>query len=203
MDYIPLKDSDKILWNNNLNAKIEAQGALLGLDAEDIAELKRVTAENAAAIKTSNDAQVAAKTANAAKLSQLKTGNAIIRRIVRKIKTSNNYTPAVGTTLDIRGDNTAPDDFKNYHPKIKGSVMPGHVRINFVKKRLHGVSIYTRLKGQTTWTKLAYDSYSPFEDTRPLADENVPEHRQYMAIGVIRDEEVTLQSNIIDVVFGG
>ena len=66
MDYIPLKDSDKILWNNNLNAKIEAQGALLGLDAEDIAELKRVTAENAAAIKTSNDAQVAAKTANAA-----------------------------------------------------------------------------------------------------------------------------------------
>ena len=81
--------------------------------------------------------------------------------------------------------------------------MPGHVRINFVKKRLHGVSIYTRLKGQTTWTKLAYDSYSPFEDTRPLADENVPEHRQYMAIGVIRDEEVTLQSNIIDVVFGG
>ena len=32
---------------------------------------------------------------------------------------------------------------------------------------------------------------------------NQPEHREYMAIGVVHDEEVTLQSDIIEAVFGG
>jgi hypothetical protein len=60
-----------------------------------------------------------------------------------------------------------------------------------------------RLKGQSLWTKLAYDSYSPYEDNRPLAVANTPEHREYMAIGVIQDAAVTLQSDIIEAVYGG
>lgn len=81
--------------------------------------------------------------------------------------------------------------------------MPGRVRIDFVKDGLDGVHIYARLKGQTTWAKLALDTYSPYEDNRPLATAGQPEHREYMAIGVLHDEEVTQQSDIVEAVFGG
>lgn len=203
MDYIPFKDSDKILWNENLNGKIDTQGALLGLEAADIATLKSVTAANAAAIKASNDAQVAAKTANAAKLSQLSTGNKIIRSIVRKMKSSSTYTPSIGKNLDIIGDEATTIDIKSYKPEIKVRVLPGKVRISFVKKSLEGINVYSRLKGQTAWQKLGFVSYSPYEDTRPLAESFTPEHREFLAIGVIRDQEVTLKSNIVEAVFGG
>jgi hypothetical protein len=81
--------------------------------------------------------------------------------------------------------------------------MPGRVHITFVKGKLSGVYIYTRLKGEINWILLAYDTYSPYDDNRPLAEAGKPEHREYMAIGAIKDKEVTLQSDIIEVVFGG
>jgi len=59
------------------------------------------------------------------------------------------------------------------------------------------------LSGELTWVKLAYDSFTPYGESRPLANAGVPEHREYMAIGVIRDEEVTQQSSIIEAIFGG
>lgn len=203
MDYIPYKDSDKTNWNNNLNKNIDAIGATLGLDAADILEVKRVTAANAAAIKASDDALLASKAATAAKASQLKLGNAILRGIVRKMKNSTTYTAAIGTSLDIIGDDNSAIDYNKYTPEIKAKVMPGKICIIFVKKKLDGVNVYGRFKGEVGWQKLAFDNYSPFEDKRPLALPNIPEHREYMAIGVKHDSEVTLQSAIVEAVFGG
>lgn len=203
MDYIPFKDSDRILWNENLNSKIDALAAELDLDATEVATLKSVSAANAAAIKACDQARVASRAATAAKVTQLKTGNAVLRGIVRKIKSSSNYTTAIGTTLDIIGDDTTPMDYSSYHPTIKAHVFPGKVRISFVKNGLDGMNFYSRQKGQTAWEKLDYCGYSPYEDRRPLATPPAPEHRELMAIGVLRDKEVTLQSAIIEAVFGG
>ena len=203
MDYIPRKDSDKLMWNNNLKATIDALGLALGLDAAEIAALKNAATANSAAIKLSKDAITASKTAVSNKTTQLKKGDKIMRPIINKIKSSSNYTLAIGRTLRIIGDYTNKIDYRTYKPKIKVSVMPGKVRIDFLKKSFDGMNIYTRLQGQTTWVKLAYNSYSPYQDTRPLSDENTPEHRLYMAIGVVKDVEVTQESDMVDVVFGG
>ena len=86
MDYIPRKDSDKIVWNNNLSAQIEAEGATLGLTPAEIADIKATAGENAAAIVANDDAQFAARTAKAAKDTQIKTGEKMIREIELQIK---------------------------------------------------------------------------------------------------------------------
>lgn len=203
MDFIPRKDSDKLMWNKNLLATIDALGLAVGLDAAEITALKNAATANATAIELSNEAITASKTAVANKITQLKKGDKVIRPIINKVKASSNYTLAIGTTLRIIGDYTNKIDYKTYKPKIKVSVMPGKVRIDFIKKSFDGMNIYTRLQGQTTWEKLAYNSYSPYQDTRPLSDENTPEHRLYMAIGVVKDVEVTQESDMVDVVFGG
>lgn len=37
----------------------------------------------------------------------------------------------------------------------------------------------------------------------PFANDTFPEHREYMGVGVISGEEVTLQSDIVEAFFGG
>ncbi len=43
----------------------------------------------------------------------------------------------------------------------------------------------------------------PLFRPRPLASNTIPKHREYTAVGVIRDKEVTLQSDIVEAVFCG
>ena len=202
MDYIPKKDSEKVIWNNNLHSRLEAEGAEMGLSADDITEAKTECNANSNTILANDKAQTAAKTAKITKDTQLKKGEKILRECIKRVKTSKNYTQAIGKSWGIIGEDPVVD-YSTYHPKIKAMVMPGRVRIDFVKDKLSGVNIYSRLSGELTWVKLAYDSYTPYSDSRPLATPGVPEHREYMAIGVIRDEEVTQQSSIIEAVFGG
>jgi hypothetical protein len=202
MDYIPRKDSEKVIWNNNLIAKIDVEGNVLGLTPAEITEIRAVASNNSTTIIANDDAQTAARVAKAAKDAQLKMGNKVLRAMARKMKSISNYTIAIGTNLGIIGDDPTVD-YSTYQPRIKASVMPGRVRIDFVKDGLNGMNLYARLKGQSSWVKLAYDSFSPYEDNRPLSLANTPEHREYMAIGVIRDEEVTLSSDIIEAVYGG
>ncbi|WP_432672155.1 hypothetical protein [Flavobacterium sp. SM2513] len=202
MDYIPKKESEKVIWNNNLSAKISTVGGDVGLDPTTIIAIQNICNANSSSIVANDDAQKAAQTAKAEKDTQLKVGEKAIRETVRVIKSSNKYTTAIGRNLGIIGEDPTVD-YSTYQPKIKASVMSGHVKIVFVKDGLNGMHIYGRVKGELKWVKLAYDTYSPYNDSRPLAVDNVPEHREYMAIGVIRDEEVTLQSDIVEAVFGG
>lgn len=117
-------------------------------------------------------------------------------------KISENYTPEIGRSLGIIGDDPTID-YRTYVPKIKADLRPGYVRIDFKKNGLNGMNIYGRLSGDSLWTKLAYNSFTPFLDTRPLKVPGIPECREYMAIGVMRDEEVTEESDVIKAVFGG
>lgn len=202
MDYIPAKESDKVDFFDNMLQKADAEGAVLGLSAADITDIKTACTNSKAAIKNYSDGATTLQKLKAAKDTQLKTDAKNIRAIVKKMKSSTAYTEAIGKNLHIIGEDPTID-YSSYKPSIKATVMPGRVRIDFIKGGLDGLHIYTRLKGQASWTKLALDTYSPYEDNRPLTTIGQPEHREYMAIGVLHDEEITQQSDIIEAVFGG
>ena len=72
-----------------------------------------------------------------------------------------------------------------------------------IRPRKDGNNFYSRLKGQTTWKKLSFDSNSPYNDYTPLAVAGVPEVREYIAYGVLNDEQIGLPSDIVNVTFGG
>ena len=201
-DFIPGQEGEKLKWYSNLSVKSNAQGATLGLSTSQIEQLKNTCDSISTAIKDNNAAQTAAQTAKATKDKAIAEGEKKLRVIIRTIKSSSKYDDSVAKDFQIVGEDAVFDPI-TYQPIIKTTVMPNRVVINFVKTKLDGVNIYTRLKGQTSWLKLAYDSYSPYEDNRPLAVVNTPEHREYMAIGVVQDNEVTLQSDIVEAVFGG
>jgi hypothetical protein len=59
-------------------------------------------------------------------------------------------------------------------------------------------------KGDSQWRLIAVRRYNcPFCDEAALAVPGTPEVREYMAIGIVNDEEVGQQSEIKEVVYAG
>ena len=77
------------------------------------------------------------------------------------------------------------------------------VQVKFSKKGAEGINLYSRLQGETNWNKLSFFAHSPCIDARPLTVANQAENREYMCIGVIKDKEIGLQSDIVSVAYAG
>jgi hypothetical protein len=70
--------------------------------------------------------------------------------------------------------------------------------------RNKAVSTDRHKKGRVTWRLIAVRKRKlPFYDEAPLAFPGTPEVREYMAIGIIDDEETRQPSEIKEVVYAG
>ena len=77
------------------------------------------------------------------------------------------------------------------------------IRIRFVRGNVRGVNGYSRHAGESDRTLFGIDSSSPLYDKRPLVHPGQAETREYMARGVVNDEEVGQDSNVVNVLYGG
>jgi hypothetical protein len=125
-----------------------------------------------------------------------------LRQLVQRIKLAPGYTESIGNNLGITGEDTGSGtpDMDTVKPAFTAMPQPGaHVRIDFEKRRFDGVLIESRRTGETNWTQLGIDLYSPFMDTRAPAQPNTPENREYRLRYYDGDEAVGQWSNIIPV----
>ena len=82
--------------------------------------------------------------------------------------------------------------------------MNGRVKIEGNKPGFEAYNLYSRIKGQVAWKSIAIRKRKfPYYDESALAVPNTPEVREYMAMGVINDEEVGVPSEIKEVVYAG
>jgi hypothetical protein len=198
---MPHSESEMILWLNNFSTKLSMHSATVGLLPADVTATTTASTQLSLAFNQLEQARTNVKSLSSGKDNLKALTTAQVRKLVSRIKASNGYSESIGQDLGIIG--TATDvDLDNSKPTLKGEVFPGYVRISFSKKPFSGVAIYTRLKGSTGWAFLARDTYSPYDDNRPLVN-GQSEIREYMAIGLDGDNEVGQQSDIISAVFGG
>ena len=122
-----------------------------------------------------------------------------LRQLIARIKAAPAYTEAIGLDLGIAGSDggaDAPD--LSARPTAKAhAIATSQVQIDFSKARFDGVLIESRRTGETGWTSLGIDNYSPYIDTRPLLGEGKPEVREYRLRYVLRDAPVGDWSDII------
>jgi hypothetical protein len=200
-DYVPRSESQLAIWFTNYGKKVGTYGPVLGLTADEIKSAE--TGCDDASIKITeieqkkNELQQLVASKDDVKDATL----AIVRGFVARIKAHPAYTEAIGHDLGIIAASSIADMTSN-KTTLKADALPGRVRISFTKRGLAGVNIYTRIHGTAQWTFLARDNNSPYDDVRPLTN-NQPEIREYMAMGVVGDEEVGQPSDIVSVVFGG
>ncbi len=98
---------------------------------------------------------------------------------VQVIKTSPNYTEAIGLQLGIVGsEETAENLVPTFSLKVERGETSEVVRVIFRKYGRPGVAIYCR-RGGGAWELLAIDLASPYLDARPLLVATTPETREY------------------------
>ena len=201
-DFIPSSDKDLVVWATNLRDNLEEKGAALGLTPAEIEEAKAWCDGIIKSVTLYEKSKANYESASNLKKQQLKEGLSKARKFAKDVKRKNSYTTAIGSGLGIVGTETVfnPSDYK---PEITVKAFPGYVKISFVKKGVEGINLYTRKKGEAGWQKLNYFAHSPAKDTRGLETENQAEIREYMAIGVKKDQEIGNESKIVSVAFAG
>jgi hypothetical protein len=201
-DFIPTNEGDYGDWLQNLWTKLPTHGPVLGLSAPDMTTLQGQIVEQQGRHTEAETARSHAAAMEAQEATGKTTLNGILRGRIANWKTLAGYSQMMGEDLKIIGSGIVVDE-ENYKPEISVKVVGGEIRVPFKKKGVDGVNVYCRLRGTSAWRKLAFDSSSPYVDTAPLANPAVPETREYMARGVIKDAEIGQDSDIVSVTFAG
>jgi hypothetical protein len=200
-DYFPDTDPAVYTFSEVFPTKLDLYKGPLGITAAEIVLLTD-KGKDLREFMASNDlARDASKNATAAKDAELLSYSELVRSTVRTIKANPACTPAMLEGMGIAGSDT-PFDPSTYQSTLKAEVFIDHVTLKFAKKGVDGVNIYTRLQGTTSWFKLSFDSQSPYIDNRPLTVPGVPEVREYMCMGVLKDVQIGQPSNVVVITFG-
>ncbi len=104
--------------------------------------------------------------------------------------------------LQLSGTGSSFDP-ATYQTTLKTSPVPGGVRVDFTKKGATAVNIYMRVRGAASWNKIGMDTETPYTDTTPAAQAGKPEVREYMGRGLLHDEEIGLDSDVVTGTFTG
>lgn len=194
-DYIPRRNGNRHSWANNMKTKIPTQGVTIGLTALEITEVTDGCDDITEAV---NELAIAKSTfdnaTNAANV-KLNKGIFLIRKNVKRGKTSSAYTTAIGEDLGIIGDEISIDPATS-QPELKNSKDPAGPRIDFnLRGFFDGVNIYRQKQDETAYHFIAYDTSNPYIDTDPT----VKAGTKYYAFYVIAETEVGLKSNIVEI----
>jgi hypothetical protein len=203
-DYIPRSYPNLLAWLIKQETQLTAQLATdIGMPADErteylaaVAALKAKTAEIVDLMDTLDQ-----KTADFPGI--LDAQSPTIRTTVKRTKTRPGCTPAIIAQLDWEGPshNTDPNTAR---PTIGAEAQRGRVKITGRKPGFDAVNLYFRKKGDVQWKLIAVRKRKfPYLDESPLAVANTPEVREYMAIGVVDDEEAGQPSEIQEVVYAG
>ncbi len=200
--FVPGQFSKMAAWAANYKIKIAEYGAKLGLLPETVtqhqeAAQKIVDVVNMVELKKRELADAVA----AQKLLRYNEAK-LIRDGVAAYKRNPGFTENIGSGLGIMTTSLTIDE-SVLKPSLKPMTYPGYVSILFNKQKMYGVTIFTRLKGEANWQELASIRQSPYRDTRPLAADGKPEHREYMGMCYNGEIDLGQQSDIVSVVYGG
>ena len=200
---VPDSHVNRLNFLKTLKTEFNTNAAALKYDAGFVASTNAMLDTLIAAYQTLVDAEAAAAQASADAAGVFDPNSEALHKLFDNLKSNPNCTPAmrVAMGIDSKSTNKPAAQIK---PTINVEAQPGHVRITGSKDYAELVNIYMRLVGATAWTLVGIRRKKfPFDDQTPLKTPGVPEAREYMARGVIGDDEVGDPSDIVPVTFGG
>ena len=127
----------------------------------------------------------------------------VLRAFIARGKTSPGCTEDIKVTQQWIGEQHEID-YGTQRPKLRIEVQRGQIKISGQKPGFDAVNIYSRKKGEVEWKLICIRLLKfPYLDERPLTVPGTPEVREYMAVGVVDNEEAGQPSEIKEVVFAG
>lgn len=200
--YKPTTDGGQLVWYPNFLDKLPTYATVLNLTAGEVTDAVASCNAIVDAILDDQNHRSEAAMARAIKLQTQGIEGAKVNNLVARLKTSSGYSDAIGQDLGVVGSNI-PFDPTTYRPLLRVTSVIGGLRLSWVRGQAQVMKVYTRLQGQTEWKVLTMSTSTFFDDRTPLVNPLVPEIREYMVCGMVKDAEVGQPSDIVSGVFAG
>ena len=201
-DYIPDSADNRYNWLGNLKKQVTDNSAALKLPADKVTAFGALLDPLIAIYKSLMDADAAQRKASGDAQSLFAGKAGELRAFINVVKANSAFTDGMGQAMQIftNSGGPAPADIK---PSLTVQTERGHVRIAGSKNYAETVNIYMRRKAGA-WVMIAPKRKRfPFLDETPPLTAGQPEEREYMARGVIGDDEIGQDSDIVSAVFAG
>lgn len=198
-DFIPMADGKLYSWLNTFETQLSSAGGVLGLTAADILTAQQLCTEYKTQITQAAQAKASAKAAVAAKRKMRISHLQPLRKIVKRMKTLPDYSPAIGAGMNVLPHAHALDT-KQYKPKLTARFTDGLIEIRFKKKGIDALEFWGQIN-DGEWTMLATRMHSPYH-FRP---ENYPLGSalkcKFKAMALVKDNLIGQWSDISTVLY--
>jgi hypothetical protein len=205
-----MKAEPKVMvWHDQFKTAVLANAATFGLVAGDTTPITNDNTDYHGKVTNQVTTTNVAKQATADLGISRANAEKHARALAKRIKAHPAYTPAFGNLLGIVGPEDTTD-ISTLKPQITGEDKKGGVvEIDFNLANSEGVNIYSRRDGDADFKFLACraevrrrrarDTSPSYVDNRALLVANKPEIREYKAVFVVGDVEVSQFSDEITV----
>ena len=199
-DFIPRRDGDLDSFEENFMNKIDIHAASLQLDPAEVTSAKNIVMDHRNAFSLMNSKK--AESMSATEQNRISKENAVVelRRFAKKMKASKQYTRAIGDDLSIIGSDSLLPVHDQLKPVLKATFNGQQVIIKYRKNACDGIRLYSKIGAETEFTFTAVETGISYSDSRPKADMNKPEQREYYAIYLVNYAEVGQVSDVVKVV---
>lgn len=202
-DFVPRQRNDRRPWLQGISDNIVAEAVKFGGAPADATAAKGFADLLLGKMDATDAASTALDGARNVERTTQTSVMAQLRAFFRNWKTLAGWAGS-GSEAVLKAKGTSTDlDTSAYKPVLTVTIETGFVRLDFDKLGVDAMAIYSRLHSTDPFVRLAIDTEAPYLDTRPLAQAGVPEVREYMGRGMLGDEEIGLDSDIVRIAFGG
>jgi hypothetical protein len=193
-DYVPNRDGDLLPWSANLKTKVATHGPAIDMSATEITDVQTACDTITARINAKAAARTTYENAISAAEAAIQVAIKMIRNRIGKAKKDDGYTNEIGEDMGVVGPEQTVD-VPNSRPDLTSQKTPQGYELGFnLKDYFHGVNIYKKLPAAPGFTKLSFDSASPYLDNATIENGT-----QYYAFYVLNDVEVGQQSDILTI----
>lgn len=200
--FFPAHDNELLAWAINYKDTIELYAATLGMSPDEVAAEIADCEALIDAIKNINTIKAQLHAAKENRDAVIATRGSHLRAKISQHKTSLNYTTAIGENLKVVHHRPVVD-YSSYKANLRAELFAGHVRIRFFKRGVEGINLYYRKKESEDWNLVSRITASPFDHLFVLEIPHQAEHLEYRAFGVVKDQEVGIASDIVEIIYGG
>jgi hypothetical protein len=198
-DYIPTNLPTFTDWVGLQRRQRAAYATTLGLTPADVQTRDEADAKMLDYCTHADDALAAASRAVAAREAYKKQYEASVRADINRYKTHPSYTEALGKENDWLSSSSGQREPDTLQATVKVAFSAEGIRLDWAKLGQDGVEVFRRPAGTPTWTKLAFDSRSPYIDT----EQGLTGPFEYYTQLMHDDKPVGMPSDIVTALHGG
>ena len=198
-DFIPKRDGDLDMFEENFLNKLSEHAPALGIDPALVTELQTGINNHRLAFSAMISKRAQSKAASEENYNRKRSAINDLRRGAKIVKSMALYNTAIGDDLQIIGAVLPQIEHGQLKPVLIASVNAQVSYIRYKKADADGIKLYSRRGSESEFTFLGFSTKSPYADNRPKLTENQPETREYYAIFMIDMDVIGLISDSIRV----